>query len=156
MTAAARRNLDLPAAVREAEREYVAGNPKSRKQYDIACQSMAGGNLRSHMYFAPFPLTLAKGEGAYLWDVDGHCYADFLGGYAAGLFGHTDPSISAALKAAIDRGIVMGGPGEPEALLAALLCERFPSIERVRFGNYGTEANLFALMAARIFTGRDA
>ena len=155
MSTAAARNLDLASAVQEAERDYVAANPKSRTQHALACRSMAGGNLRSHLHFAPFPLTLSKGEGAYVWDIDGHRYADFLGEYSAGLFGHNDPVISAALKAAIDRGMVMGGPGELEVFLAAALCERFPSIDLVRFANSGTEANLFALAAARLFAGRD-
>ena len=155
MSMAASRNLDLETARREAEREFVAATPKSREQYETACRSLPGGNLRSHMFHAPYPLTLVRGEGVYVWDLDGHRYVDYLSEFGAGLFGHTDPAIAAALKKAIDNGIVMGGPGELEAKFGAVLCERFPSIERVRFGNSGTEANLFAFGAARAYTDRE-
>lgn len=155
MSTAASRNLDLETAQGEAQREFIAANPKSAEQYEIACRSLPGGNLRSHMFHAPFPLTMTHGEGVYLWDLDGHRYVDYLSEFGAGLFGHTDPSIAAALKEAIDSGIVMGAPGELEAKFGAVLCERFPSIERVRFGNSGTEANLFAFAAARAHTDRE-
>ena len=155
MSMAASRNLDLETAQREAEREFVAATPKSREQYEIACRSLPGGNLRSHTFHEPYPLTLVRGEGVYVWDLDDHRYVDYLSEFGAGLFGHTDPAIAAALKKAIDNGIVMGGPGELEAKFGAVLCERFPSIERVRFGNSGTEANLFAFGAARAYTNRE-
>ena len=155
MTTAVTRNLDLETARNEAKKEFIAANLKSAEQYEIACRWLPGGNLRSHMYHEPFPLTLVRGEGVSVWDIDGHRYVDYLSEFGAGLFGHTDPSIAAALKNAIDDGIVMGAPGELEAKFGAVLCERFPSIERVRFGNSGTEANLFAFAGARVFTNRE-
>ena len=91
---------------------------------------------------------------AFLEDVDGHRYVDFCGEYTAGLFGHSEPRIQAALHAAIDRGLNLASVGEREGQLAALLCARFPSLERVRFTNSGTEANMMALGAARAFCGR--
>jgi glutamate-1-semialdehyde 2,1-aminomutase len=97
---------------------------------------------------------MARGEGCFLEDVDGHRYLDFCGEYTAGLFGHSEPRIQAALHAAIDRGLNLASVGERESQLAALLCARFPSLERVRFTNSGTEANMLALGAARAFTGR--
>src|SRR5690606_12919704 len=85
----------------------------------------------------------------------GHAYVDFLGEYTAGLFGHSDPTIRAAIERALARGWVHGGHIEDEARLAAALCRRFPSLERVRFCNSGTEANLMALTTARVVTGRE-
>jgi glutamate-1-semialdehyde 2,1-aminomutase len=148
-------NAGLESAVRDAELAYAAANSKSRAYYEFACAVLPGGNIRSHLYFAPFPLTLETGRGCYVWDADGHRYIDFLGEYTAGFFGHSDPVIAAALREGVDAGLAMGGPGSTDALFAKLLCDRFPSIERVRFCNSGTEANLFALAAARMYTGRE-
>lgn len=145
----------LDNAYRDAEEAYRKGNLESQAQYELACRGLPGGNVRSHMYFSPFPLTLARGEAAYVWDVDGHQYTDFLCEYSAGLFGHSHPKIVAALRKALEDGIAMGGPIEIEGRFAALLCARFPSIERVRFCNSGTEACLFALATARVHTGRN-
>ena len=104
----------------------------------------------------PFPLTIVGGEGCRLRDLDGHTYADFLGEYTAGLYGHSHPVIQAAIKKVVDDGMALGGPNPYEAELAAELCRRFPSIERVRFCNSGTESNLFAFSTARLVTGRPA
>lgn len=155
MNAARLRNIDLDTALAEAERAYAAANPKSREAYQAACRAMPGGNTRSGLYYPPFPLTLARAEGARLWDVDGHDYADFVVDYTAGLYGHSHPAIQAAVKDALDGGIVLGGHNTVEARFAEALQARIPSLELVRFCNSGTEANLMALGAARAITGRD-
>jgi len=144
----------LAAAAGEAQRRYAEANPTSRERYEVACAVMPGGNTRSVLHYSPFPLTIERGEGAYLWDVDGHRYTDFLGEYTAGLYGHSHPVIMAAAREALDGGLVFGAPGGHEAELAGQLCRRFPSCERVRFCNSGTEANLMAIGAARVATGR--
>jgi glutamate-1-semialdehyde 2,1-aminomutase len=115
---------------------------------------MPGGNTRSVLHFSPFPLTIERGEGARLWDVDGHRYTDFLGEYTAGLYGHSHPAILEAVREALDNGIVFCAPGRFEAELAGHLKKRFPSCELIRFCNSGTEANLMAIGAARAATGR--
>ena len=117
---------------------------------------MPGGNTRTVLHFSPFPLTIVGGEGCRLRDLDGHTYADFLGEYTAGLYGHSHPVIQAAIKKVVDDGMALGGPNPYEAELAAELCRRFPSVERVRFCNSGTESNLFAFSTARLVTGRPA
>lgn len=149
-----RRNSDLEAALAEARQHYAAARPKSAEIHARARKVLPGGNTRSVLFYTPFPTAMARGEGCFLEDVDGHRYADFCGEYTAGLFGHSDPRITAALHAAIDRGLNLTAVGEREGRLAALLCARFPSFERVRFTNSGTEANMMALGAARAFTGR--
>jgi glutamate-1-semialdehyde 2,1-aminomutase len=133
---------------------YQARNPASRAQYAAAEHVLAGGNTRSVLFYAPFPLAIARGRDCRLSDADGHEYVDLLGEFTAGLYGHSHPSIRAAIDAALDGGINLSGHNLLEARLAELVCARFASIERVRFTNSGTEANLMALAAATAFTGR--
>ncbi len=144
----------LSSAVAEAERRYIQANPASRARHEAACNVMPGGNTRSVLHYSPFPLTMQRGEGSQLWDMDGHHYTDFLGEYTAGLYGHSHPVIMKALREALDDGLVLGAPGRFESELAGELCRRFPSCELVRFCNSGTEANLMAIGAARAATGR--
>jgi glutamate-1-semialdehyde 2,1-aminomutase len=148
------RNSDLDVALAEARERYAASRPESARIHARARQVLPGGNTRSVLFYTPFPTAMARGEGCFLQDVDGHRYVDFCGEYTAGLFGHSEPRIQAALHAAIDRGLNLASVGEREGQLARLLCARFPSLERVRFTNSGTEANMMALGAARTFTGR--
>jgi glutamate-1-semialdehyde 2,1-aminomutase len=147
-------NVDLAAALAEAEEHYRARHPKSLAQYEAACAAMPGGNTRGSIYADPFPLTIARGEGARLWDLDGHEYADFLSEFTAGLYGHSHSLIRRAIDAALDNGVNFGAQSAAEARFAAAVCARFPSIDLVRFTNSGTEANLMALSAARAITGR--
>ena len=147
-------NIDLAAALAEAEEHYRAANPKSFAQHRQACAAMPGGNTRASIHADPFPLTIAHGEGARLWDIDGHEYSDFLSEFTAGIFGHSHPAIRRAIEEALDYGLDLGGHNEAEARFAAAVCARFPSIELVRFTNSGTEANLTAVSAACAITGR--
>jgi glutamate-1-semialdehyde 2,1-aminomutase len=148
-------NIDIAAALAEAQEHYRARNPKSLAQYEEACAALPGGNTRSAIYVDPFPLTMARGEGAHLWDLDGHEYVDFLSEFTAGVFGHSHPAIRRAIDRGLDGGWNLGAHGAAEAKFAAAICARFPSIELVRFTNSGTEANLMAVAAARAITGRD-
>lgn len=154
MEATRGQNSDLDSALAEAHAEFRARNVKSADRHTEAAKVMPGGNTRTVIYYPPFPLAIAKGEGQRLWDADGHEYRDFLGEYTAGLYGHSHPAIMAAIRGALENGIALGGPNMVEAKLAKLVCDRFPSVERVRFTNSGTEGNLFAVSAARAFTKR--
>ncbi len=147
-------NATMDAALADAKAAFVAANPDSRARFEAAARVMPGGNTRTVLFYDPFPLCIARGEGARLWDVDGHAYLDFLGEFTAGIFGHSNPHIRAAIDAALDDGINLSGHNTLEAELAAIVCARFPSIEQVRFTNSGTEANLLALAAATVHTGR--
>ncbi|HVB17413.1 MAG TPA: aspartate aminotransferase family protein [Stellaceae bacterium] len=148
-------NSDLAASLAEAQEHYRARNPTSLAQYEEACRAMPGGNTRHSIFAEPFPLTMVKGEGAHLWDADGHEYVDFLSEFTAGLYGHSHPAIRRALDQALDNGWNMGAQGPAEARFARAICDRFPSIDLVRFTNSGTEANLMAVSLARALTGRD-
>jgi glutamate-1-semialdehyde 2,1-aminomutase len=148
--------LDLSDQVAEAVRRYVERNPDSHRLHQERARFMPGGNTRSVIHVDPFPLTIVRGEGARIVDADGHEYLDFLGEYTAGLYGHSHPVIVQAIRAALADGIVLGAPNVYEGKLAAAVCERFPSIELVRFCNSGTEANLLALSLARLAGRRPA
>jgi glutamate-1-semialdehyde 2,1-aminomutase len=147
-------NIDIAAALAEAEELYQARNPKSLAQHRAACEAMPGGNTRSAIHVDPFPLTMVRGEGARLWDLDGHEYVDFLSEFTAGIYGHSHPVIRQAIAAALEGGLNFGAHNATEAQFAAAICSRLPSIELVRFTNSGTEANLMAVSAARAITGR--
>jgi glutamate-1-semialdehyde 2,1-aminomutase len=147
-------NIDIRGALAEAEELYRANNPKSLAQHQAACEAMPGGNTRSAIHVDPFPLTMVRGEGARLWDLDGHKYVDFLSEFTAGIFGHSHPAIRRAIEQALEGGLNFGAHNATEARFAAAICSRFPSIELVRFTNSGTEANLMAVSAARAITGR--
>ncbi|MCP4430771.1 MAG: aminotransferase class III-fold pyridoxal phosphate-dependent enzyme [Gammaproteobacteria bacterium] len=145
---------DLVAQISEARTNYIARNPKSQERYEAAREVMPGANTRTVLHYDPFPVTISRGDGAKIFDVDGHEYNDFLGEYTAGLYGHNNPVISSAVHRALDQGVALGGPNLIEAKFARLMCERFPAVERIRFCNSGTEANMLALSAARAFSGR--
>ncbi|HYZ39741.1 MAG TPA: aspartate aminotransferase family protein [Stellaceae bacterium] len=147
-------NVSINAALAEAEELYRARNPKSFARHQEACAVMPGGNTRSAIHVDPFPLTIVRGEGARLWDLDGHEYVDFLSEFTAGIYGHSHPAIREAIEAALDSGVNFGAHNAIEARFAAAICARFPSIELVRFTNSGTEANLMAVSAACAITRR--
>ncbi|MET3440891.1 glutamate-1-semialdehyde 2,1-aminomutase [Variovorax paradoxus] len=144
----------IDQALAEAHQRFTDGNPASRRQFEEQARYMPGANSRSVLFYAPFPLTIAKGEGAALWDADGHRYADFIAEYTAGVYGHSAPEIRDAVIEAMQSGINLTGHNLLEGRLAKTICERFPQIEQLRFTNSGTEANLMALTAALHFTGR--
>ena len=145
----------LKQAIADARARYAEANPLSLAADREAERYLPGGNTRTILYFEPFPLTMVAGEGAELTDLDGHRYVDFVGEYSAGLFGHTNEIIRSAVHEALAKGVAMGAPTTYERELAALLCERFPSIDQIRFCNSGTEANIWALTTARMVTGRN-
>jgi glutamate-1-semialdehyde 2,1-aminomutase len=154
MNVQTRINVSLQEALRETEERYIGANPNSKARQESAAKSMPGGNTRSVLYYSPFPVAIERAEAQTLTDIDGHRYVDFLGEYTAGLYGHSHPVIMEAIARASKDGIVFGGPNRNEAELARLMCERFPSLELVRFTNSGTESNLMALVTARAHTGR--
>jgi glutamate-1-semialdehyde 2,1-aminomutase len=147
-------NSDLQSALAEARQAYVDRNPKSLVRQHEAVEAMPGGNTRTTLHNAPFPLTVVRGEGCRLWDVDGHEYIDVLGEYTAGIYGHSHPVIRAAIDKALNHGWNYAGRNPHEAKLAKLIVDRIPSIDLVRFTNSGTEGNVMALAGARVFAQR--
>lgn len=121
----------------KAEESFIARNPKSKAIYDLATQSLPGGNTRTSVFYKPFPVSISRAEGARLYDADGHEYIDLLGEFTAGLYGHSEPVIIDAISKALQRGISYGSQHEGEGKLAELVRYRFPSIELLRFCNSG-------------------
>lgn len=147
-------NATLADALEAARAHYTSSNPTSLELHRKAERSLPGGNTRTVLFFGPFPLRFAGGEGCHLTDVDGHTYVDFLAEYTAGMFGHSHPVIRKAIERALDFGVNIGGHTELEVRLAEAVTARFASMERVRFTNSGTEGNMLAISLARAFTKR--
>jgi glutamate-1-semialdehyde 2,1-aminomutase len=148
------RNAMLEDALVEARDHYAAARPASAAAHRDSLAVMPGGNTRSVLFHGPFPFTAEKGEGCVLTDIDGHQTVSMIGEFTAGLFGHSHPAIRAAVMRALDSGVNLTAHNRFEGRFAKLVCDRFPSLDRVRFTNSGTEANLLALATATIATGR--
>lgn len=146
---------DLKAVLDEVYNQYAKSNPRSLDVYNHSCEVMPGANTRTSIHASPFPLTIERGQSAYLFDVDGHEYLDFLGEFSAGVYGHSSPVIKNAIIEAIEKGWNFGTKNVYEDQLARSLVQRFSnSMELIRFCNSGTEANMMALGAAINFTGK--
>jgi glutamate-1-semialdehyde 2,1-aminomutase len=101
------------------------------------------------------PYFVARGEGAYIWDVEGNRYVDYVQSYGASLLGHAHPKVVEAVRRAAGQGTTFGAPTEAEVLLAETICDRVPGCQLVRLVSSGTEAAMSAVRLARGATGRD-
>jgi glutamate-1-semialdehyde 2,1-aminomutase len=131
---------------------------RSHKSFERARQLMPGGVNSPARAFGGVggePIVVERGEGPYLWDVDGNRYIDYVGSWGPLILGHAYPDVVAAVEEAARRGTSFGCPTEAENDLAELIVEAVPSIEKVRLVNSGTEATMSAIRLARGFTGRD-
>ncbi len=148
--------MNFETLYQQTTERYVKRTLASQQKYEKAAQYMTGGETRTVVFFQPYPLTIEKGSGAYLYDLDANRYVDFLNNYTSMIHGHAHPRLLKAAHEAMDQGTCYGAAIPEQIELAQLLCERFPSLQRVRFCNSGTEAVLFAIRAARAFTGKSA
>lgn len=131
---------------------------QSEKLYGAARQVLPGGvdsPVRAFRAVGGTPLFVERGEGPYLFDVDGNRYIDYVLSYGPLILGHAPQGVVAALKKQVDDGTSYGAPTALETELANLVIEAVPSVEMVRFVNSGTEATMTALRLARAYTGRD-
>jgi glutamate-1-semialdehyde 2,1-aminomutase len=131
---------------------------RSKKLFERALQLMPGGVNSPARAFGAVggePIVVHRGEGAYLWDVDGNRYIDYVGSWGPLILGHAHPAVVGAIEQAARRGTSFGAPTEGENLLAELIIDAVPSIEKVRLVSSGTEATMSAIRLARGFTGRD-
>jgi glutamate-1-semialdehyde 2,1-aminomutase len=101
------------------------------------------------------PLFIERGDGAYIYDVDGNRYIDYVLSWGPLILGHAHHRVAERLKKEVDLGTSYGAPTELETELAELIIEAMPAVEMVRFVNSGTEATMSALRLARAYTGRD-
>jgi glutamate-1-semialdehyde 2,1-aminomutase len=133
--------------------------PLSAREFQRAQALMPGGvnsPARAFGAVGGTPVFMERGEGAYLFDIDGHRYIDYIGSWGPHILGHRHPAILAAIQEALARGTSFGAPTVAESELAELIIAAVPSMERVRMVSSGTEATMSAIRAARGFTGRDA
>lgn len=132
----------------------TAVSSRTEALFEEASRYIPGGTSRVHYFFPPHPLYAHSGQGCRLTDVDGVTRLDFVNNMTSLIHGHATPEIQAALVEQIGRGVAWSEPGAEELALARHLVERVPSIEKIRFGNSGTENVMLAVKLARAFTGR--
>ncbi|PID13793.1 aspartate aminotransferase family protein [Sporosarcina sp. P34] len=126
--------------------------------YAEACEHIVGGvNSPARAYGAVgggAPTVMERAEGAYIYDVDGNRYIDYLGAYGPIITGHAHPHITKAITKAAETGVLYGTPTRHEVQFAKMLKEAIPGMDKVRFVNSGTEAVMTTIRVARAYTGR--
>ena len=128
-------------------------------EFERAQRVLVGGvnsAVRAFRAVGGTPRFIARAEGAYMWDVEGRRYIDYLGSWGPMIVGQSHPKVVEAVTRAARDGLSFGAPNVMETELAERIGEIFPHVERVRFTSSGTEAAMSALRLARGFTGRDA
>jgi len=140
----------------EAIADYRAATPGSAALFEKAALHLPGGVTSNVKFFPPYPVYMARAEGARLWDVDGGEYLDYCLAFGPLITGHGHPRVLEAVRAEVSRAgtFMFGAPTDLELRLADRLARLLPSAEMVRFTSSGTEATLHALRLARGATGR--
>ena len=136
----------------------MLNHEKSRSIFALAQTLMPGGvnsPARSFGGVGGNPIVIERGEGAYLYDVDGNRYLDYVQSWGPMILGHAHPVVVSAVEAALRNGTSFGAPTEAESEFAKLLIEQVPALEKIRFVNSGTEATMSAIRLARGYTGRN-
>lgn len=131
---------------------------KSEEIFAAAQKLMPGGvssPVRAFKSVGGQPIVFDRVKGAYIWDVDGNQYIDYVGTWGPAICGHAHPEVIAALHEALEKGTSFGAPSVLENILASMVIDAVPSIEMVRFVNSGTEACMAVIRLMRAFTGRD-
>jgi len=132
--------------------------PRSQAAFARACQVIPGGvnsPARAFGAVGGTPPFIARAEGAYLFDIDGNTYIDYVGSWGPMILGHVHPEVRAAVAKTLTDGSSFGAPTEIEIEIAEAVVAAVPSIEKVRFVSSGTEAAMSAVRLARGVTGRD-
>lgn len=136
--------------------EYKKNNPASFEAYKKACCDIPGGITANIKFFEPFPLFMKEGHGAWLTDLDGHRYVDYVLSYGPLILGHGRKEIFDSVRRYIDvHGTALyGTPHELEYIFAEKIKDHFPGIELLRYTNSGTEATLLCIRTAYAYTGK--
>ena len=141
-----------------AEGRAEMSRTRSKAAFERALKLMPGGvnsPARAFGAVGGSPVFIDRADRAYLYDVDGNQYIDYIGSWGPMILGHRHPEVVAALERAIAHGTSYGAPTEAESELAERIIAAVPSVEKVRLVNSGTEATMSAIRLARGFTGRD-
>ena len=126
----------------------------SGRLFEQAKEAMPSGVNSPVRHFAPYPIFIIRSSGSHVWDADGNRLIDLCCGYGALLLGHRRREIISAVSRQLRRGTLYCMPTEEETTLARLITGNFPSMERVRLVNTGSEATMTAIRLARGHTGR--
>lgn len=134
----------------------VKNYERSLEGFERSKEFLPGGVTANIKYFSPHPIIMKKGSGAYLTDVDGNEYIDYLLSYSALMLGHGHPKVREAISSQIDQSgtWLFGTPHELEIVYGERIKNYFPSIELLRYTNSGTEATLLSLRLAAAYTGK--
>ena len=138
--------------------QVVQPHPRSSDAFARAERFIPGGvnsPARAFGAVGGTPRFIARAEGAYIFDLDGERYIDYVGSWGPMILGHTHPEVLKAVQAAVEKGTSFGAPTESETELAERIIAAVPSIEKVRLVNSGTEATMSAIRLARGYTRRD-
>lgn len=125
---------------------------KSKRLFAAAKKIIPSGVNSPVRYFEPYPFFVKNAAGGSIWDVDGNRYIDFCNGYGALLLGHRRKEIISSVKKQLGVGTLYGAPTDIEVELAALIHKCYPSMQKVRLVNTGSEATMTAVRLARGFT----
>ncbi len=131
--------------------------PRSHEAFERACRVIPGGVNSPARAFGAVggePPFMASARGAFLFDIDGHKYIDYIGSWGPMIVGHAHPKVRAAVVSALEKGSSFGAPTTRETEIAEAVVAAVPSIEKVRFVSSGTEASMSAVRVARGVTGR--
>ena len=133
------------------EEEYRRSTPHSADAFRRAAP-LTAGPAKGAYFFQPYPLTMARAQGCTLEDIDGRRYLDFANHHSTQILGHNHPKVMEAVRAQLEQGIALGAPTGIETDMAAEMCRRVATLDRIRFVNSGTEATLHAIRLARGFS----
>ena len=136
------------------ETEFRKRTPRSARLIERSAHSMPGGLTRGFGFHWPYPAVMERGEGCYLWDVDGNRYIDLISNGLALIHGHAFAPVVNALAAQLPHSWAWLGTSVPQIEFAEALCRRLANFERVLFTSSGTESGMLAVKLARRFTGR--
>jgi glutamate-1-semialdehyde 2,1-aminomutase len=125
---------------------------KSKTLFGAAKKLIPSGVNSPVRYFEPYPFFVKKAQGSSIWDEDDNRYVDFCTGYGAMLLGHRRKEVVSAVKKQLEIGTMYGAPTDLEVDLAGLICKIYPSMQKVRLVNTGSEATMTAIRLARGFT----
>ncbi len=152
------RGRSLPNDAESSRLSRMRNHTRSHEIFERAKQLMPGGVNSPARAFGGVggePIVIDRAEGAWLYDVDGHRYLDYIGSWGPMILGHAHPAVTAAIERAARLGTSYGAPTPGENELAELIIQLVPSVEKVRLVSSGTEATMSAIRLARGVTGRD-
>ena len=146
---------EISDSLRAERARYIGLNGGSSAKHEEAKRWLPGGDTRNSIFWGPFPIYVSRAEGSKIVDVDGNERVDFINNMTTLILGHRHPAVIAALGEQLERGVSYPAPTPLVVEWGELMCERVPSLDKVRFVNSGTEATLNAVRAARAFSGKN-